>query len=121
MGMFSAIEPKHSRGRFSLGEAAVLAGVDERAARHAVNDVLGKGVGTLGARDVLFFALREATRGICPTAAFQKALYRKLYEAGFRVVKSSAMEVEMAVPNGGGRMTIRIETGPLVEDILDRI
>src|SRR5262245_45963852 len=101
--------PERSHGRFSLGEAAALAGVEERAARHAVNDVLEKGVGTLGARDVLFFALREATRDVCATASFQKALYRKLHEAGFRLVKCSTMEVKMESSRGGAWITIRIE------------
>lgn len=119
--MFSAMEPERSRGRFSLGEAAALAGVEEKAARHAVNDVLEKGVGTLGARDVLFFALREATREVCPTVAFQRALYRKLHEANFRVLKSPAVEVEMETSRGGRGMTIRIETAPIAKDILDRI
>ena len=99
----------------------MLARVEERAARHAVNDVLGKAVGKLGARDVLFFALRESTREICPTAEFQKALYRKLHEAGFRLLKGPALEVEMETPGGGRWMTIRIETAPFVEEILDRI
>jgi len=118
---FSATEPEHSHGRFSLGEAAALAGVEERAARHAVNDVLGKGVGTLGARDVLFFALRDAIRDVCATGSFQRALYRKLHEAGFRISKSSSVEVEMETPDDRARISMRIETGPVVEDVLERI
>lgn len=99
----------------------MLAGVEERSARHAVNDVLSRSAGTLGARDVLFFALREATRGVCATASFQRALYRKVHEAGFRIMKSPALEVEMEAPDDRARISIRIETGPLVEGIIGRI
>ena len=114
--MFSATHPEHSRGRFTLGEAAALAGVEERAARHAVNDVLDQGVGTLGARDVLFFALREETRSTCTAASFQKALYRKVHEAGVRIARNPAMEVEIAP-----RIRVLIDAGPTVADVMRRI
>ncbi len=91
--MFSHVMPERSRGRFTLGEVAVLAGVDEKAARHALNDVLGKPAGSFGVRDVVFFVMRTQLLSLTDSADVQRALYVRLHERSARLVGQEGLEL----------------------------
>jgi uncharacterized protein (DUF433 family) len=118
MGMFSHQTPERSRGRFTLGEAAILAGLEEKAARHVVNNVLGRPAGSLGARDVVFFVLRKGTLPFADAVDFQKALYERLHEPLLRLAAST--EVRLEVPKAP-IVQIVINTMPAVKETLERI
>jgi uncharacterized protein (DUF433 family) len=115
--MFSHQAPERSRGRFTLVEAAILAGLEEKAARHVVNDVLGQPVGLLGARDVVFLVLRKETIAI-KDALLHKALYERLHEPWLRLAANA--EVSLDVP----RTTVVrlvIDLRHAVKETLERI
>lgn len=120
--MFVLAKPERSRGRFTLVEAAALAGVEEKAARHALNDVLGRSaVPWLGARDVLFLLLRKATLSVASGTAVQVALYRRLHEPSFRAAANDEVSIDLDVTGGPTRVRLVIDQRVLVRDLLTRI
>jgi uncharacterized protein (DUF433 family) len=116
--MFSHQSPERSRGRLTLGEAAILAGLEEKAARHLVNDVLGQSVRSLGARDVVFFVLRKETIAFADAVDFQKALYDRLHEPLLRLAGSAEMSLQLPMT---AHSRLVIDVRPAVKETLERI
>jgi uncharacterized protein (DUF433 family) len=107
--MFSKHSPERSHGRLTLGEAAALSGIEEKAARRVLNEVLSRSARSLGVRDVLFFLLRRDTLALTTSLDFQRQLYDRVHDRAQHL--GAANEVEVELPRGEHGTTVRVAIG----------
>lgn len=112
--MFSWSTPSASHGRFTLVEAAAIAEVAPKAAKHALNDVLGRSATSLGVRDILFLKLREE-----PLLASSTEAQRRVYASLRRTRNLLAHGGKIEIPGEHAVVTVKFDE--LLHRMLRRI